>query len=403
MECLNGIIGIAPDLCECLQNGAEPDQITQITSSVSGLYVSDLPGGVDISALATVDNCKSLAQVCIDALTSAYKNVNTDLIVALNTNYQGQKTFVGTLGQMSYTGTLPAVKRYQAFVLKANTGSDAIAKINRIGLIVNGSESVNVSVISAPRDSSMGTVVATYTINSVANSYAWFSVPSGGLSLPLSKSGSPIDYYFVYDSQTGAGIAPKDNKIWCNCPGLQKTVKTVGNYLAPMGMQLDDPNNLSSGIVDKYTRGILLDCELRCNAEVLVCGNYDNTEAVAVVLAVAAQFKAAELLIEGVMKTREVNRLVLQNKEYLWGKRNHFVTEYQNRILYLAKVIDVTASSCYICRDDDMYFTKQQVTDGVFQDQYEAINAINQSGYLGYNPQLINNVIPGVIPIPDKF
>jgi hypothetical protein len=83
----------------------------------------------------------------------------------------------------------------------------------------------------------------------------------------------------------------------------------------------------------------------------LFCREYSEDDAVAVVMGYATWYKAGELLIEDVLKQPDVNRYTTMAREYLWGKRNHFRKEYENRIIYLAAVIDVMASNCYVCRE----------------------------------------------------
>ena len=397
MECLNGIIGITPELCDCLTNELSQEDIDTLQSSKSGLYLDDLPGGVDLGALMKSDVCKNLGKIAIAAMGSAAKAITTDLTVALNEEYKKDvNNFKGTIGQMSYAGTLPVTKQYQAFLLRGNDGTDTILTINRVGIIVNGSEALTVKIIQAPRNSSVGTVIKEIPVTSVANGYVW-AIPDGGpLVLPLSLNGQPLDYYFVYDSSTGAGVAPKDNKIFCNCPGSKRGVIT--SYITPMGLQLDDLNNLSSGVVDKNTRGILLDAELKCSTTALVCGNFDSQEAVSVVLAVCMQYKTSEMLIEGLMKSREINGYVMQNKEYLWGKRNNAVKEYQNRIQYLVRVIDISDSNCFVCRDEQLYKSSLIVTDGGRENIYDARGAIFEA-----NTTDVNASNPGVIPLPANY
>ena len=52
------------------------------------------------------------------------------------------------------------------------------------------------------------------------------------------------------------------------------------------------------------------------------------------------------------------------NKEYLWGKRNHFRASYEGRINYLAASIDISSSSCFICKDTGFVVAAINSTDG---------------------------------------
>lgn len=398
MECLNNIIGVTGNLCDCLKGNVTDDQLQQMGKSNSGLFLDTLPGGIDLGALNNIDTCKSMAIMALSAIDSAIKTVAADLVVALNANYtKAINTFTGLIGQLSYTGTLSVQKRYQAFLLRARDGADAVIQINRIGLIVNAAQAgLTVSIYSAPRGAAMGTKVIDLEIDTLLNNYVYMIPPGGNLILPLAVRGQPMDYYIVYDSTFGVGFSPKDNKINCNCSMSKAPV--INQYIQPLGVQLDNLDDFSAGVTDPlYTRGLLIDCQLRCNNEQLICGQYDKTEAISLVLAYATQFKAGELIIENVMQTREINRYTMQNKEYLWGKRNHFISEYQSRITYLADAVDVNSSTCFVCRGNQIYMSTPIITDGGQQNVYDTDIAISEADYIGFNPTLNQQQIPGVI------
>lgn len=395
MECINGIVGVTKTDCGCIVDDLDAETKVKLSKSTSGIYLDDLPGGVELRALNDIDACKTMADMALNAIENAQSTTQDDLVVALANNYQkGLTTYKGYIGQISYSSTLQAVKQYQGELLRANTGADAVAVVNRIMVIVNGSENLTLKIIRALRGAAMGEAVASYDFVSEANNYVFVPI-TAPLTLPLSLRGQPLDYYFVYDSHVGAGVAPKDTKIDCNC-GSAGTQNAISGYLKATGVQIDDLNNLSSAQMDKYTRGVLVDVELRCNTEQLVCGSYSSQEAVAVVLARAVWYKAGELLIESVLKSNEINRYTMQGREYLWGKRNHFRSEYETRITFLASAIDVTASNCFICKDDSIYTTQSIMTDGTVSTYNEALAAIYNQG--GTNT---GGIIDGVIKLEE--
>ena len=407
MNCLNNIVGVSADSSSCINNGLTADEIASLRVSTSGLYLDTLPGGLNLDAFSKIDVSKNLAQMATKAINTAINQVQSDLIVALNQTYTtSQKAFMGTIGQASFAGSLIPANKYQGFLLRANDGADALLQINRIGLIVNGSQNLNILIYQAPKGSSMGTLIATFPIVTQANTYTYLIPPVGTngapapMILPLTNDGQAQDYYFLYDS---TGLVPRDNKIFCNCPGSPKN--SIIGYVQPMGVQLDDASNFSLSTLDQtYMHGFLLDCQLKCNNEALICGSYSNQEAVAVVLAYATLFKAGQLAIEAAMASKEINRYTFQDKTYLWERRTFFLAEYTSRVNYLAENIDVTASNCFVCRDNTIYYQTPIVTDGGYQNIYDSVTTLNQADYMGFNPiNKYTQQVPGVIGTPDKY
>jgi hypothetical protein len=392
MDCLKNIVGVTKLNCNCVVDDLDAETKAKLAASNSGLYLDDLPGGVELRALNNIDTCQKMAVFALNALEVAANTVEADLKVAISNLYsKGANAYRGLIGQQSYAQTLEVTRKYQGILLRAQDGVDGIAIINRIMIIVNGAENITLKVYRAPRFSALGQEVATYDVQTISNNYTFVSM-AAPLKLPLTINGQPQDYYFIYDSKVGANVYPKDCKIDCGCaPGVTTAIST---YIKPIGIQLDDLDNLNGALTDKYTRGILLDADLKCDTAQLVCGQYDKDEAVAVVMAYATQFKAGELLIEDVLKSNEVNRFTLQDNQYLWGKRNHFRSEYSQRITYLASAIDITQTNCFVCKDQ-IYMSRTNITDGGQANISEAENAAQD-----FN---LNPVVPGVIDYPNNY
>jgi len=381
MDCLKNIVGVTVESCECVVKNLTTEQRTEMAKSKSGLYLDTLPGGLSLEALQKVDTCKNMAQLALLAVSNATKQITEDLIIAINNKYTtSAPAFRGIVGQMGYASTLASVKNIQGILFRSVL-PDAVIKVNGITIIVNGDvANLPINIIRAPKGSVMGVVVATYTVNTVANMHTVVDMGGEPLVLPMAIDGRPQDYYFAYDRSLGDGFNPKDNKIDCGCTGGLKNPFEA--YIKPMGIQMDSFTDFTGGITDKFTRGLLVDCELRCYNEQLVCGQYNENEAISVALAKAVQFKAGEFIIEEVRKTNEVNRYTMQGMEYLYGKRNHFRTEYDTRVEYISAVIDVTATDCFVCRDDKsgLHMVQNITTTGTQADIDSALDAIGNFG-----------------------
>lgn len=365
LNCLTEIVGVTTNESDCITQGLDADQKAQLKKSVSGLYLDDLPGGVHMKALKTADATKGFYPMATGAITNAIKLIEDDLIVALNSKYKkGRKNFVGQVGRMSFAQTLNTSANLQGLRIRPVDYSDGVITLNRITHILNMNASYNIYILRAEYKQGTGEIIKTYPITSVANAYTTISIEptDGGLKLPLVKDGQMLEYFIYFDRNEAGGALPKDNKIACSTCGSTNTLK-LADFLDVYGANFSDITNLKAGSFDEYSHGLTLDVSIKCDNEKLFCGNYQEDDAIATTMAHAVRYKAGELLIEDVLKSPDVNRYTTMAREYLWGKRNHFRKEYDDRIIYLANdAIDVTASNCFVCREQ----TNQPFMSGIY-------------------------------------
>ena len=346
MECLKNIIGITNSDCPCVIDGLTPEEVEKLRESESGLYLDELEGGVNIRSLEHLDSCQNMAEMALGARDTAVKKLNDDILVALQNKYRSaKKAFIGNIGRPSYTKNMNVNMPYQFMRLRPIRQSDAIMKISGLRLILDRQAMVMVNILRAPKGANQGEVIFSETVTASANTYTAVPIPEP-LEYPLSANGELYDYYIVW-SRLGTGANPKDLKISCNC----SSGSGYDQFFDVSGGEMSDLNYLNNARGDRYSHGIVLDVDIRCKPGELICREYDRENAIAVTMAWATMYKAGELLIESVMNSGEVNRYTMMNREYLWGKRNHFRKEYETRVLYLASVMDVTSSDCFICRD----------------------------------------------------
>lgn len=365
LQCLTDIVGVTDSTAPCITEGLSTGQLTQLKKSVSGLYLDDLPGGVHMKALKHADDTKPFYDMATDSLLNAAKFLEDDIVVALNNKYKkARMNFVGQIGRPSFAQSLGVSRQYQGIRLKPVAYSDAVATVTSLMLIVNESQSFKIYLHKVPYGSTMGEEIRRWDITTTANAYATLVIDAaeGGLKLPFVENGVQYEYWFFWDRvEAGGTVQPKDTKIECATCG-----KTAGTTLADFvrvdGVQFDSLAGLNYANYDQYSHGFILNVSIKCDNSQLFCREYNDQEAVAVTMARAVWFKAGELLIEEVIKSPNINRYTTMAKEYLWGKRNHFRTEYDGRIKYLADVIDVSASNCYICRQ----VTNQPFHAGIF-------------------------------------
>jgi hypothetical protein len=353
MECLNEIIGIIEAECACITEGLDPQEILALKVSKSGLYLDDVEGGISLRALQGLDSCRNLAEMSFKARSAAAKKIYADLLAAISKKYNtGKAAYVGGVGRPSYTGNLNVSSRYQYVKLTPKELSDAVIKVTGIRLILDSAITTTVKIFSVLEGDNQGTEVFSAEVTTIANVYSPVTVPALGLSLPLRLNNQNLEYYVVWDRGLAGTVKPKDLKLTCNCPS------GIGYepFFDAKGGELNDLDALQGGNTSKYAQGILIDVDVRCVPGNLICREYDRENAIAVTMAWCMLYKTQELLIEAILGSQEINRYTMMNREALYGKRAHFRKEYEGRIPYLASVIDVGSSDCYICRDSQMFF-----------------------------------------------
>lgn len=368
MQCLTNIVGVTTSENPCIVAGLTVEQLAAVKLSTSGLYMDELPGGIHLKAVANADATKTLYPMAMGARDMAIKSLENDLVVALNATYsKSRKNFVGQIGRMSYAQTLATFDRYQGLRMRPVDYSDAVITLNRINLIVNLAATFTIYLYKVPYKSAMGGVLASWPVTTLANAFKTIDVNPNpdpklaGLKLPLTENGEAVEYHLFYDKVEAGGAVPKDTKMQCSiCE--RTTGPILAQYLQLNGVDFADTNNLQNARTDDYSHGFILDVSVKCDSENLFCGQYSADDAIALTMAYAVWFKAGELLIEDVLKSTDINRYTTMDKERLWGKRNHFRSEYQGRIQYLAQSIDITASNCYVCREQ----LNQPFTAGIF-------------------------------------
>lgn len=359
MECLKGLVGVIKEDCECITGQLTPEQKAILATATSGLYLEDLPGGVSMAALRDLESCKDFFKMSTGAIARAEKKLEDDLTTALAAkNKTKGASYAGSIGQMSYAGSLSGnLKDYQGTLLRTSRNSDAVLILNRMFITVNAAVFTTVKIFKALRGSVVGEVIKEFEVETAANTYTLIDTEK--LKLPLSEKGKPLDYYFLYER---LGAVPKDNKIDCGCS--QQQTATLNSFLIATGVQMDEVNTFNTAVSDKYAHGLSLDVNIKCNSEQLFCREYDETEAISVVMSNAVWFKAGELLIEDIQKSTEINRFTTMSKEYLWGKRNHFRSSYEGKILWITENINVSDSNCFVCSDESLIAGPIIVTDG---------------------------------------
>lgn len=348
MKCLDGIVGGFNTDCDCATANCTPEQIAELQQSASGLYVDEVEGGITLKSVKGADACKDLCQTFIDAINEAEQRTANDVSVALGSLYkQNKQKYIGVIGEKKSTGFATVNSLFAGLKLFPNS-TDGVVKVTAVSLLIGQTAQVDINIGYAnPHNREAGiTLLKTITIDAAANLVSTYKFTEP-LLLPLTVNYDPAEYYFYYSTQTPA-VTPRNNKLSCNCGNVLYLQR---QFVQSYGVELSYPDDVSSAITNgTYANGISLDVEMICDTGLFMCREFDAQDAISLTLAYAVQYKAAEIVIEKVLRSPEINRYTMMNREYLWGKRNHFRKEYQDRIAYIGQNTDITNTDCFICK-----------------------------------------------------
>ncbi len=261
-DCLTNIIKLSRTECECFEEGQPND----FNEGQSEIYLDELDG-LNLKMLGSIADCQTggIWGMMAWARDEAAKQFKADLLSCIGTNYKPRRpVYTGLIGQTSFTSSLAITQDKAGVRIAFQQIKGGTMKVNRIGLAMNSSAAVTVDVYD--NDANQTTPIASYTINSTANTliYAALGTP---LVLPLwSSNVNKLEYYFVY---TRSGIQPKDNKSDCGCGGVPPGWT---NWITIKGIQ-GSTSEYHSFSSTKYVNGIILDVDFRCQTSELICSD----------------------------------------------------------------------------------------------------------------------------------
>jgi hypothetical protein len=290
----------------------------QITDSDSGLRMTDTDT-LNLRLSDAQNDCgpNSIWPLLAKAKKNALEDMYTDLLAQISSlNKERLPAFKGNVGQEAYKGSVNTMEGQlvtTSFVPKDLPG--AAMKITAAGLILDTDADVALRI---PGLASPLMVVCSAN----TPSYAPLAAP-----LYISLEGKPLTFSYI-----ASGFKPRNNKLNCNCSAMQTRL-----------------NEYIPKLVDIPANGLLLQCELTCNPLHLIIANSEQVPAIFRVLATALVNKALEKTVELIQNSGEVDRYTMMETSYLWGKRNAYRKEYQDRINWLcgADGFRLELSSCY--------------------------------------------------------
>jgi hypothetical protein len=347
-ECLTNLIGITrsddEDVADALENEELGDDWYRTTTS--GLYLDELEGMISIKAVdQSQDTAEILATFFTTGRDNAIKMLAEDIMVGLTKRaINAQKKYTGVIASKTSNGLADVTGAgYAGMRLYTNPLKGGVITINTVYTMMNADATFDIGVYKVERGSTVAELVTTIpAVESQAN-----TLKANTLTTPvvinLSQYGA--DYYLLYQPD---GFTPRQNGISCGCGYKENILRSYMQVSGVAGNDVSTPQNFSSR---NYAMGLALEVEAGCDTKRIICEAYNNDEAVKIVMAYAARYKAGELTLEYVLRSDEINRYTMSQREALYGKRNHFKAEYNDRITWLVENIDTSLIDCYVCND----------------------------------------------------
>lgn len=345
MECLENIVGISRTTCLCLLDGLTPEQIEEIKLSKSGLYLDELPGAITLKEIQSIDGCGEYIETAREALKTAVKMFSDDVEIVMANQYKDKPKYNGDLGNPAFAGFLSKNSPYQFLQVVPNRAGDAVIALKQIKLTVSASDVIDFFIL-AGHIGENPQVIHTAQVNTVANFGVNVPLPENRI-LPTSRNGRELQYFFVWKGS--AGTVARDNKLGCGCSGgnaYEDYVYLKGGQAENLGMQ--NTRN------DEYSHGMSVNVTISCEASRLMCKEYDAKNSIAVATAVCIQNAANYVLNEKLLKSSNITRVTMMNREHLYGKRNQFKKKYEDTLQWIVLGLDVTNSGCWICGQNNM-------------------------------------------------
>lgn len=346
MECLNNIIGLMISDCECVTNGLTQEEIKELTTSKSGLFIDqDLNGVINLKAMNSKGHCANMVDYFKRARTSAINTYTADITASIATNNKETTLYKGLLGKPSFVGSLDVYETIQFFKIAPHTNSDAVVRVNQIKVGLDKTASIEVSVLRIAEGDNVAEVVKTYNVNAKGSQITNIETD---IVLDLTIKGKKQDYFITYERPQG--VYPLDLKADCGCGGNTD----YEQHFSISGGETSDLLQLSNAKTTIYSHGILLDVSMGCEVGKLVCREYSDRNAISVTTAWAILYKTGANILDAILMSNAIDRYTTMNREALYGKRNHFNAEYNKRIEYISQTINVSSSDCFICSESKM-------------------------------------------------
>lgn len=371
--CFENIIGLSRTTCNCL-----PTPPAGYNVSASGLFMDEL-AGMYLDMVNAAKDCSkgNIWELMAIAREEAIGMFKADLKSCLTSNTQIQRPFFsGTIGDAP-TPNLESQngKTFAGQAWAMINARGAVLKIKRIGAAFNATSSGSI-ILKIYDDLDAPSPLYTIPLDTQANSLKWNATPT--IEIPFAITEKKFKtLYFIY--AVDPAIIPKEMKVSCGCGSLG--IVNLWNCDNPEWKMVPEPNtrydwlnwllitgintnaaSLNSSVnfsTYQLLSGIMMDAEIICNTDDVICkDSYDTLDpAISTVMAHAIRYKADSLLITSILSSPNLSRFTTKDREYNEEKRLEWLGEYDKRLAgYLCPTLSKDPylnkyNDCLKCRE----------------------------------------------------
>ncbi len=355
-NCISDIIGVTNNTLIPFYDELDSDIQDLIISSKSQLYMDTLTGGIDLMMIDDKDYMISVLNLALQAKAEAEKILQDELLLAINTRFiEAKPRFNGFIGLRPISATSASSGELQGHRLRMIEPIAGNIIINKVSVNISGSTDFNVYIaVCNAYEKQIQQVLYTLPVTSTAGSWSDCDISDQGgqIILPMEIEGIEQEYYIYWKRSEAGGAFPKNNEIVCiSCLG-KKTTRALEEFMDFKGISFASTDNVRNASIDRLGHGISLSAVVQCDQTMVICREYDKKDAIRLMMNKAAQYKAGELWIEYILKSGVVNKVALQSREYMYGKRNNFSAEFSKRITAIADSMTLGETACYTCKQD---------------------------------------------------
>lgn len=344
-ECLESLVGLTDIDCECFQD-LQPDGWNE---SESGRFLTDPEVGFPTlaSVFESVDCGSEFWDLMRKARSQGIRDFRHELSIKLK-QYQDPRVpvFRGVLGKTKVVSRTNPNQAYIGCIVRFQRWRDAFAVIDRIGLNLTTSETVQVTIDSNDPDF----VPVEIEITTVANQMTYLALDTEIRFDFHSEHTDELFYVVYYTLPSGANI--NDNKV--RCCGYSDPVKN--GIMTFGGFASDDLEDLEDITETTHANGLSVGIRLDCDHINFLC-NLAQFAASDILedVAAAIQAKGAAKLISLVLDSGTINRFTLKPQEELFGRRSRLQKNAAEYIEAIASNYRSDLSGCWVCKDNSRF------------------------------------------------
>lgn len=358
LPCTENIIGITSEACDCFTedltkiSGDPPSADSDwYTISESGLYLDELDGIESMWSSKESLTCDdTLAKFYLKAQKNAVEKTQDEVLKGINERFIKQdRSFVGSLGAKAFNkGVDISEDDYYGLYLKMRGIVDGVMILNSIDTMFEETAVFDVLIYRRYIRANVYELVDTIEgVSSTANRYVKNPLESP-MTLPMYDiTDGELEYFFVYEH---TGLTPKNNMPTCGGCGRVEAKASV--YVTKYGVHGTDIDNIGNwSTTSAYAYGLSLQVEFRCDADSLICRMFESLSEWKKQFAYAVLIKAGMIVHNEILRSPEVSRAQMIDRDGVIAQLNIWQSDYNNRVMWLAQNVDPRVNDCYMCDD----------------------------------------------------